>query len=97
MSKIKAVATAIAAVFTAAPLAAENDGDYQFIISGDPVAAATEGSSSASSVVGSLTGGPLADGTVFATSLEGRYRTRDDSPTRKLRSDKFRSTIMAFR
>ena len=44
MSKIKAVATAIAAVFTAAPLAAENDGDYQFIMSGDPVAAATEGS-----------------------------------------------------
>jgi len=97
MSKIKAVATAIAAVFTAAPLAAENDGDYQFIISGDPVAAATEGSSSASSAAGSLTGGPLADGTVFASELEGRYRTRDDSPARKLRSDKFRSIIMSFR
>lgn len=97
MNKIKAVATALAAVFTAAPLAAENDGDYQFIISGDPVAAATEGSSSASSAAGALTGGPLADGTVFATSLEGRYRTRDDSPARKLRSDKFRSIIMSFR
>ena len=97
MSKIKAAATALAAVFTAAPLAAENDGDYQFIISGDPVAAATEGSSSASSAAGALAGGPLADGTVFAASLEGRYRTRDDSPARKLRSDKFRSTIMAFR
>ena len=97
MSKIKAAATALAAVFTAAPLAAENDGDYQFIISGDPVAAATEGSSSASSAAGSRTGGPLADGTVFASELEGRYRTRDDSPAHKLRSDKFRSIIMSFR
>ena len=97
MSKIKAAATAIAAVFTAAPLAAENDGDYQFIISGDPVAAATERSSSASSDAGTLTGGPLADGTVFASSLEGRYRTRDDSPARKLRSDKFKTLIMSFK
>ena len=97
MSKIKAAATAIAAVFTAAPLAAENDGDYQFIISGDPVAAATEGSSSASSDAGALTGGPQADGTIFASSLEGRYRTRDDSPVRKLRSDKFKTLIMSFK
>ncbi|MBR2839251.1 MAG: sigma-70 family RNA polymerase sigma factor [Kiritimatiellae bacterium] len=97
MSKTKATATALTAVLAAAPLAAESAGDYQFIISGDPVAAATEGSFSASSDACALAGGPLADGTVFAPELEGRYRTTGESPARRLRSDELRSFIITLR
>ena len=97
MTRKKAAAAALSAAIAVGPLAAANGDEYQFIISGDPVAAATEGSSSASSGTCALTGGPLADGTVFASSLEGRYRTMDDSPARKLRSDKFKTLMISFK
>ena len=97
MTRKKAAAAALSAAMAVGPLAAANGDEYQFIISGDPVAAATEGSSSASSGTCALTGGPLADGTVFASSLEGRYRTMDDSPARKLRSDKFKTLMISFK
>ena len=97
MTRKKAAAAALSAAIAVGPLAAANGDEYQFIISGDPVAAATEGSSSASSGTCSLTGGPLADGTVFASSLEGRYRTMDDSPARRLRSDKFKTLMISFK
>jgi hypothetical protein len=70
-------AAALSAAMAVGPLAAASGDEYQFIISGDPIAASTEGSSSASSGTGPLTGGPLADGTVFASELEARYRTMD--------------------
>ena len=97
MTRKKAAAAALSAAMAVGPLAAAHGDEYQFIISGDPVAAATEGSSSASSGTCTLTGGPLADGTVFASSLEGRYRTMDDSPARKLRSDKFKTLMISFK
>ena len=97
MTGKKAAAAALSAAMAVGPFAAANGDDYQFIISGDPVAAATADSSSASSGTCSLTGGPLADGTVFESELEGRYRTMEDSPARKLRSDKFKSLIISFK
>ena len=97
MRKGKAATAALAAAMATAPLAAANGDEYQFIISGDPVAAADANSSYASSDTGPLTSGPLADGVVFTSSLEARYCTIGESPARKLRSDKFRSIIMSFR
>ena len=87
MTRKKAAAAALSAAMAVGPLAAASGDEYQFIISGDPIAASTEGSSSASSGTGPLTGGPLADGTVFASELEARYRTTGESGTGKLRSD----------
>ena len=60
---------------------------YQFIISGDPVAAATVGSCATASSGISLATGTLTAPTV-ATSLEARYRTWDESDGIGLRSDK---------
>ena len=97
MTRKKAAAAALSAAMAVGPLAAANGDEYQFIISGDPVAAATEGSSSASSGTGPLTGGPLADGTVFASELEARYRTTGESQARRLRSDKFKSIFISFK
>ena len=97
MTRKKAAAAALSAAMAVGPLAAASGDEYQFIISGDPIAAATEGSSSASSSTGPLMGGPLADGTVFAAELEARYRTMDESPARRLRSDKFKSFMISFK
>ena len=97
MTRKKAAAAALSAAIAVGPLAAANGEEYQFIISGDPVAASTEGSSSASSGTGPLTGGPLADGTVFESELEGRYRTMGESSARRLRSDKFKSFMISFK
>ena len=97
MTRKKAAAAALSAAMAVGPLAAANGDEYQFIISGDPAAASTEGSSSASSSTGPLTGGPVADGTVFEAELEARYRTMDESPARKLRSDKFKSFMISFK
>ena len=86
-----AAAAALMAAIAASPFAAANGDDeeeYQFIISGDPVAAATVGSSSSSSATAALVGGPIADGVVFNSVLEARYRTMDESNTSSLRSDK---------
>ena len=88
MTKRKAAAAALTAAMAAAPLAAANGDEYQFIISGDPVAAETEDSCSASSEATALTSVTLADEIVYDSELEARYRTMDDSNTCSLRSDK---------
>ena len=92
----KAAAAALSAAMAVGPLAAARGDGYQFIVSGE-IVSATTGCSSDSSETTSLTGGPLADGCVCAFALEARYRTMGESPTRKLRSDKFKSLIMSFK
>ena len=98
MSKVKAATAALTAAFAATPLVAANDdGGYQFIISGDPVAAETLGSSSDSSATSALESGTLADGVVLESAFETRYCTWYDSPARSLRSDECRGMIISFR
>ena len=97
MTKKKAAAAALASAMAAAPLTAARGDGYQYIISGDPVAAETADSSSASSATSSLTSGTLADGYVLASELEARYRTTGESALTALRSDKFSATIIIFK
>lgn len=97
MTGKKAATAALAATMTAVPLAAASGDGYQFIHSGDPVAAATAGSSSASSATASITSGTLADGFVLASDLEARSRTTDESAATALRSDKFKGTFLIFK
>ena len=85
-----------AAAVLLAPLASSAD-DYQFIISGDPVAAATAGSCSAAS-----SGRALATDALAASSasrpLEARFRTWLASLGAALRSDNwFFGTRLIFR
>ena len=95
-SKVKAATVALMAVFAAAPLAAANDDDdYQFIISGDPIAAETVGSSSDSSVASALVSGTLAD--VLESAFETRYCTWCESPAQSLRSDECRGMMIFVR
>ena len=70
--------------------------EYQFIISGDPVAAATVDSSTAVSSGTSLVTGTLATSTA-AASLEARYRTWDESDGVALRSDEFKAMVIFLR
>ena len=93
MSKAKAAAAALTAAFAAAPLAAANGDEYQFIVSGELVAV-TGGCSSCSSSTTSLTSGTLADGIVYDSELEARYRTTDESNTCSLSSDKIGMIIL---
>ena len=97
MTKKKAAVAALASAMAAAPLTAARGDGYQYIISGDPVAAETAGSSSASSAASSLTSGTLADGHVLASELEARYRTTGESAFTALRSDKFNAMIIIFK
>jgi hypothetical protein len=97
MTKKKAAAAALASAMAAAPLTAARGDGYQYIISGDPVAAETADSSSASSATSSLTSGTLADGYVLASELEARYSTTGESALTALRSDKFNATIIIFK
>jgi anti-sigma factor RsiW len=97
MTKKKAAVAALASAIAAAPLTAARGDGYQYIISGDPVAAETADSSSASSATSSLTSGTLADGHVLASELEARYRTAGESAVTALRSDKFNATIIIFK
>lgn len=88
-----------AAVFSTAVSAAYSSvqaDDYKFIISGDPVAAATEDSCIVASAATSLNTGTLS---VFsaAVPLEARYRTSDESDGIALRSDRFVATIVIVR
>lgn len=69
-----------------APLMSSAD-DYQFIVSGDPVAASTVNSSTKVSSSTSLVSGTLSKLTA-ADSLEARYRTWHESNSTALRSDK---------
>lgn len=68
-----------------APLASPADA-YQFIISGDPVAAATASSRAAASSGSALVTGTLS-APAAATSLDARYRTWDESDGIALRTD----------
>ena len=71
-------------------------GDYQYIISGDPMAAATEDSCAVSSVATSLV--TATESTRSAASpIEARYRTWDESDGIALRSDKYRATMIILR
>lgn len=76
----------VVAAAAAAPPVLSADG-YQFIVTGDPVAASTADSSTAVSPSASLETGALAAKTT-AGSLEARYRTWDESGGEALRSDK---------
>ena len=68
---------------------------YQFIISGNPVAAATEDSRAvASSGISLVTGTRTAP--TAADSLEARYRTWEWSNGTALRSDKARGMVIYF-
>ena len=95
MKKGKAAAAALSVAFAAAPLMGANGDEYQFIVSGELVAA-TEGCSSDSSSTTSLESGPLADSFVYGSELEARYRTMDESDTCSLRSDKA-GFVISFR
>ena len=96
MTRRKAAAAALTAAMAAAPLAAANGDEYQFIVSGDPVAAATVGSSSASSDEITLETGALrVAGT--ANDLEARSRASRTSVAIALNATKFRTFIMTFR
>ena len=97
MTGENAVMAALMAAMAATPLTAARGDGYQYIISGDPVAAETTGSSSASSTPASLTSGTLAGGFVFTSELEARYRTMDESAVTALRSDKFNGTFIIFK
>ena len=97
MTKRKAAATALTAAMAVAPLAAANGDEYQFIISGDPVAAETAGISSGSSETVPLTVGTLSDGFVHESEFEARSRTVDESATSALRFDKFKGIIISFK
>ena len=70
----------VALVAIAAPLAFGDD--YQFIISGDPVAAATVNSHSAESAT---------------AALDGVYRTFAESATTHLYTDKLGPTLIIIR
>ena len=96
MTRRKAAAAALTAAMAAAPLAAANGDEYQFIVSGDPVAAETAGSSSASSDEITLETGALrVAGT--ANDLEARSRSNGASIAIALNATKFRTFIMTFR
>ena len=69
---------------------------YQFIISGDPVAASTEGCRVVASSGTSLETGMLTAPTA-ADSLEARYHTWYESNGTALRSDKPRGMTICFK
>ena len=97
MTGKKVAAAALVATLTAAPLATANGDEYQFIISGDPVAMATEGSSSTSSGLAALAVGTLGEELVCESGLEARSRTIDESSAHALRSDPFANMIIIVR
>ena len=96
MTRKKAAAAALTAAMAAAPLAAANGDEYQFIVSGDPVAAATVGSSSARSDEITLETGALRVAG-SADDLEARSRANGVSVAIALNATKFRTFIMTVR
>ena len=82
----------MASVVMIVPLMSSAD-DYPFIISGDPVAAATANSCAAVSSGTALATGTLSSLTSSA-ALEARYRTWHESDGAALRSDKAGMTIV---
>ncbi len=96
MTRKKAAVAALTAAMAAAPLEAANGDEYQFIVSGDPVAAATVGSSSARSDEITLETGALRVAG-SADDLEARSRTAVASVAIALNATKFRTFIMTVR
>ena len=82
-----------AAVATAAALMPSRADTYQFIISGDPIAAATVDSCAVASSATALVTGTYSASTA-AAPLEARYRTWDESDGIALRSDKRRGFML---
>ena len=80
-----------------APIAAVGDDDYQYIISGDPVAASTNGTVSAASSGGMLESGVNSTPYDFESILEARFRTRLGSDGIALNSHKFRAFKLIVR
>ena len=89
------VALAAGAAAMLAPLMLSAD-DYQFIINGDPIAAATSNSCESASIGTALVTSTLTYPTV-ATSLEARYRTIDTTAGVKLRSDAPKGLILVVK
>ena len=68
MRKGKAAAAALSAAMAVAPLGAVNGDEYPFILSGDPIAAATVGCSSVSSTAITLRTGALSNRYLYITT-----------------------------
>jgi len=83
----------IAVMLGAAALLPLHADTYQFIISGDPAAAATADSHSVASTATSLETATRSGGSA-ASALEARYRTWDESDGIALRSDKYRGLLI---
>ena len=96
MTRKKAAAAALTAALAATPLAAANGDESPFILSGDPVAAATVRSSSASSDGIALETGALRVAGA-ADDLEARSRSNGSSVAIALNAAKFRTFIMTVR
>lgn len=94
-TKAWSAAIFVAAIAAGAPQMVSGDG-YQYIVSGDPVAAAAVDSSVSVSPGASLETGVLTAKTP-AGSLEARYRTWDESDGEALRSDKALAFIIVIR
>lgn len=94
--KSAAAAAAFTAMLAVAPLAAANGDQYQFILSGDPVAAATVGNSSASSTAITLETGVFRVASA-AADLEARSRSNGTSVAIALNAKKFLGLIMTIR
>ena len=92
MNKLMVMAGAAALL---APLMLSAD-DYQFIISGDPVAAATANSSESATPGTALVTSSRTTPTV-AASLEARYRTIAPTAGIKLRSDAAKGMFILVR
>ena len=88
-------ALAAGAAAMLAPLILSAD-DYQFIIKGDPIAAATSNSCESASIGTALVTSTRTDPTA-ATSLEARYRTIDPTAGVKLRSDAPKGMILVVK
>ena len=80
-----------------APIAAVGDGDYQYIISGDPVAASTNGTASAASSGGMIESGVNSTPYDFESILEARFRTRLGSAGIALNSTEFHAFMLIVR
>ena len=78
-----------------APLMLSAD-DYQFIISGDPVAVATANSSVSASSGTALVTSSRTSPTAVA-SLEARYRTIDETDGIALRTDEFKGMVITIK
>ena len=92
-TKSKATAAALTAAVAVLPLAAAHGDEYRYIISGDPVAAATVNSCAVASPGTALEAGALSSPTA-SESLEARCRTWRESSGTALRSDKTGLTIV---